>query len=220
MNFWLWIYIWIINWIRLNGMIVFLWRRWSFPSHFSFFVVSAATLKYLWGFIERNIFLLSLFFLLNRRKEERSLFIYGRSKEKEVIYSEGHCPVELSSRRTTDKKWTLEMKEKNEKMVCSFSELSFSGEKVKKTNSNINLFEVIFNAIVENQYSIIISLSLPNIIILTMGKKRKYKFFTGTSPKIFFLSAVSMQAHISQSFISHTLTMINDVHLMKSLFSA
>lgn len=91
----------------------------------------------------------------------------------------------------------------------------------KKSNSHINLFEVIFNAIVEkNQYSIIISLFCPPHNHRWRNKQQQKAEeentnFSPEHPRKFYRPhrRTSMLVHIFQSFISHTLMMINGVFL-------
>lgn len=48
--------------------------------------------------------------------EEKVVYLW-RAEESEVIYSQGHCPVELSSSHRAIKKQEVEREEENEKMV-------------------------------------------------------------------------------------------------------
>jgi hypothetical protein len=132
-------------------------------------------------FIEYNHISISIVFSANKRRAKYKKNVYlWLLEEKEVIYSKGHCPVELSPLQSY--RQIKNELEQNEKMVNCFFLLELSPP--RKTNSHINLFRVIFNAIVEkNQYSIIISLFA--LVESSHSAKKKYKFFTENIPENF-----------------------------------
>lgn len=89
--------------------------------------------------------------------------------------------------------------QEEEKTVSCF--LPFFFVKSEKTNSRINLFVVIFNAIVENQYSIIISLSSHPPAMFT--ERMRKTNFSPEHPRSFLTQPFAC-TNIFQSFISHT----------------
>lgn len=101
---------------------------------------------------------------------------------------------------------------------CYLSVGGDEDEKVK-TNSHINSSKVIFNAIVEKKSIFHHHQSLcPRIIIARPAEaegKSENTNFSPEHPRKFS----SLHTNIFQSFISHTLTMINESRLTKSLFS-
>ena len=114
-------------------------------------------------------------------------------------------------------------------MFCGifFFQGSMKGERrrtLEKTNSHINLSEVIFNAIVKinipsSSVSLLFFCLAPSSSL--MKSRKKIQIFHRNIPEVFLSPRCRIHTctHIFQSFISHTLMMINGIYLMKSLFA-
>lgn len=195
----------------------FSWFLFTFNSFLIFFLPLCLLFQSHWNIsalIERNyIYFYFHCFSYGQKKGKSCLFMVTR-EEKRWFIQKDIGPVELSS-TAEDKKWTHQMKEKRENgqlFSSNFGGAWAAKKRRRKSNSHINLFEVIFNAIVEKSiFHHHQSLLPPTQSSLTKqaaakSRRRKYKFFTGTSPKVSPPSSPYIHAHTHFSILhqSHT----------------